>query len=414
MNDVWILLIILFGLMLGGVPIAAAMGLSTIIFLIVFLPDMPLVAVAQKVVTAPQSFTLVAIPLFILAGKLMNIGGITDSIFMFARAVMGFVRGGLGHVNVMASIIFSGMSGSAQADVAGLGQIELQAMRKAGYNDRFIVGVTAASSTIGPIIPPSIPLVIYAVMAEVSTRDLFIAGILPGLLMGLSLMVLIFIMSYFSKFPVDPFPELKNVFLTFVKAFPALLAPVIIVGGMIVGLFTPTEAAAVAVLYALGLGVSIYGTLQVRDIPVALIETARITGVALFIFANAMAFGWLLTILNVPLAIAAYLMNVTDNPLVVLLIINVVLLIAGMFETPTTILVMLMPVLLPIVDLFGIDRIHFGIVVVLNLMLGMVTPPIGLNLFILSNVANMKVTEVSLATLPFLVPLFVALALVTV
>jgi len=397
---------VFFGLILIGVPVAVSIGLSALVTLLV--NDFPIIVVAQKMVTGIDSFTFVAIPLFILAGELMNVGQITDRIFNFAKAAVGWIPGGLAHANILASVIFSGMSGSAIADAGGLGTVEMKAMREAGYDDYFSGAVTAASSTIGPIFPPSIPMVIYGGIASVSIGKLFIGGMIPGLLMAMALMIYALIISLRRGYPKDAF-SLRRIAVEFSRAFIPLMTPVIILSGFVTGWFTPTEASAVAVVYALIVGGLVYRAMGLRSIVKALENTAATTANVVFIIGTATLFSFILTNLGITKVIASFILGISTTPWVVLLIINVVLLILGMIMEPGAILIMMLPVFLPIVNQLGIDLVHFGVVMVLNLMIGQITPPFGMCLFTIAQVGKLSVEKLSHTTLPWVAPLALVL-----
>jgi len=402
----------LFTLLVMGVPIAISLAGSCLLY-VLLTGRVPDVVVMHRMINGVDSFPLLAIPFFILAGNLMNNGGITVRIFDFAKALMGWMRGGLGHVNVGASIVFSGMSGAAVADAGGLGTIEIKAMKDAGYDEEFSVGITAASSTIGPIIPPSLPMVIYGVMASVSVGQLFVAGLIPGLLMGLVLMAMITIISRrrgYTRDAVFSFPVLGH---TFKRAFLSLLTPVIIVGGIMSGAFTPTEAAIAAVVYALVLGGVVYRSLTWRRLLKVSMETIETTAVILLIVAGASIFAWILTSNQVTQHVVTLLGPFADNPIATLIIINLVLILVGCFMETIAAITILVPVLLPVAITAGIDPVHFGVIMVLNLMIGLLTPPVGMVLYVLSRVSGISFEKCMRGTLPFLVPLVIALLLVT-
>ncbi|MGM0823605.1 MAG: TRAP transporter large permease [Pseudomonadota bacterium] len=402
----------LFTLLVMGVPIAISLAGSCLLY-VLLTGRVPDVVVMHRMINGVDSFPLLAIPFFILAGNLMNNGGITSRIFDFAKALMGWMRGGLGHVNVGASIVFSGMSGAAVADAGGLGTIEIKAMKDAGYDEEFSVGITAASSTIGPIIPPSLPMVIYGVMASVSVGQLFVAGLVPGLLMGLVLMAMITIISRRRGYTRDAVFSLRVLGHTFKRAFLSLLTPVIIVGGIMSGAFTPTEAAIAAVVYALVLGVVVYRTLTWRRLLKVSMETIETTAVILLIVAGASIFAWILTSNQVTQHVVTLLGPFADNPIATLLIINLVLILVGCFMETIAAITILVPVLLPVAITAGVDPVHFGVIMVLNLMIGLLTPPVGMVLYVLSRVSGISFEKCMRGTLPFLVPLVIALLLVT-
>ena len=401
----------LFALMLLRVPIAFALALSSLGYILY--EGLPSVLLIHTMIGGMDSFPLLSIPFFILAGGLMNSAGITARIFGFARALVGWMPGGLGHVNIGSSIIFAGMSGAAVADAGGLGAIEIKAMRDAGYEDDFSVGVTAASSTIGPIIPPSLPLVIYGVMASVSIGQLFVAGIIPGLMMAFSLSVMVWWIARKRNYPTDVAFRISTICSRFKQAFLPLMTPVIIVGGIVTGVFTPTEAAICAAAYAICLGVFVYKTLTIRKLSVIAIETIEITASIMMIVGAASVFAWILTANQVATHFGDFLMGFTDNKNVVLILIMLLVLVVGLFMETLAAISILVPVLLPVSVQFGIDPVHLGIIVILNLMLGLLTPPVGMVLFVLSRVSGVPFERCVSATMPFLVPLVVVLILLT-
>ncbi len=406
-----IMFLVMFILIVIGAPIAIALGGSSMVwvYLTGAVPDF---VILHRMVNGVDSFPLLAVPFFILAGSLMNAAGLTNQIFDFAKALVGWLPGGLGHVNIGASIIFAGMSGAAVADAGGLGTIEIKAMDDAGYDRDFSVAVTAASSTIGPIIPPSLPMVIFGVMASSSIGALFIAGFLPGLLMGLALAVMV---AYYAKkrnYPKDASFSIKRLGITFIKGLPALFTPIIIIGGIASGVFTPTEAAIAAVVYSLALGF-IYRTLTLRKFLDVSMETIETTAIILLIVASASIFAWILTANQVTERFAALILGISQNRYVVLLLINIILFVVGFFMETIAAITILTPVLLPVVVQLGVDPIHFGVIMVLNLMIGLLTPPVGMVLYVLSRVAKVPFERCAAATLPFLVPLVLVLFLVT-
>ena len=397
--------------LVAGVPVAIALAGASLVYILI--DGVPQVVLIHNMVNGVDSFPLLAVPFFVLAGHLMNTAGITNKIFTFARALVGWMHGGLGHVNVGASVIFAGMSGAAVADAGGLGTIEIKAMRDAGYDTDFSVGITAASSTIGPIIPPSLPLVIYGVMASVSVGELFAAGIIPGLLMAFSLMVMVAWYARRRNYPRDASFELLRLWTSFKQAFFPLLTPVIIIGGIYGGAFTPTESAVAAVTYALFLGLFVYRTLTWRHIVRVSMDTIETSASILLIVAAAAIFAWVLTANQVADLLGAYLLSISENPQVLLAIITVLVLLVGLFMETIAAITILVPVLLPIANTVGIDPVHLGIIVILNLMLGLLTPPVGMVLYVLSQVSGVKFERCVTATMPFLVPLVLVLLVVT-
>lgn len=397
-------------LLLIGVPISISIGASAILGCISL--GYPLMVIGQKMVSGIDSFLLIAIPLFILAGNLMNAGKITEKIFDFAKRLVGWIPGGLGHANVVASLIFAGMSGSAAADAGGLGTIEMEAMAKNGYDDDFSAAITAASTVIGPIFPPSIPLIIYGSVASVSVSQLFMGGIVPGLLMSIALMVMVFIFAVKRKYDRIPF-SLRLLWTQFLSSILSLITPLIILSGFSMGWFTPTEASSVAVAYALVIAIFVYHTLDWKTFKKCLLESAITSANTLFIIGTSMLFSYVLVKEGVSTQIANYILGISDNPNIILLVINVLLLVLGMFMEPGAILTLMLPVLLPIVKTLGIDLVHFGVVMVLNLMIGQVTPPFGVCLFIISDVAKLSLNRMYKAILPFIIPLVIVLVLCT-
>lgn len=393
-------------------PIALAIAMATAAVIALY-NDLSFFMLVQRLVVGIDSFVFLAIPLFILAGRLMNQGGITDRIFEFARALVGHVRGGLGQANIVASMIFSGMSGSAVADAGGLGMIEIKAMNDQGYPKEFSGAVTVASSVIGPVIPPSIPMVLYGALAEVSVGRLFFGGIVPGVLVGVSLMILVYFISRRENYPKDKPVTVREFGKRFLRAFLPGLTPIIILGGILGGVFTPTEAAAAAVIYAFLLSFFIYRTVHLKDLPEILIETMVTTAIVTFVISAASSFSYLLLLSNISEAIITGLTALTGNKFVMLLLLNLILLFFGCIMEAGVALILLVPILVPVLNVVGIDLVHFGVLMTLNLMIGVATPPIGMGLFVVSHVADVKVERLMKAILPFLVPPILVLLLIT-
>lgn len=409
--SILIMILMLFALMLIGVPVAVALGLASLTF--VATNGMPPMIVLANMVNGINSFPLIAVPFFILAGSLMNSAGITTRIFAFARATVGWMHGGLGHVNVGASVIFAGMSGAAVADAGGLGNIEIKAMRDAGYDTDFAVGITAASSTIGPIIPPSLPLVIYGVIADTSIGQLFTAGIVPGLLMAVSLMVMVAWYARKRGYPRDQQFSIRRFGSTFSHALLPLMTPFIIIGGIMFGIFTPTEAAIAAVAYSMVLGIFVYRTLDWKKVLRISMDTVETTAAVMLIVASSTIFAWILTANQVAEHFSQAMLSVTDNKVALLLIITLIVLVVGLFMETIAAITILTPVLLPVAVGLGVDPVHFGIILILNLMIGLLTPPVGMVLYVLSKVAHVPFERCVTATAPFLVPLIVVLMMLT-
>lgn len=394
-----------------GFPVCFAIGLTSLLYILK--EGMVLITIPQRMVAGIDTFVFLAVPFFILAGNLMNTGGVTKRIFRFANSVVGFIPGGLGHANVVASIIFAGMSGAAIADAGGLGTIEIEAMKEQGYDPEFSAAVTAASSTIGPIFPPSIPMILFGAMAGVSVGKLFLAGAVPGILMAMALMIMIYIYSKVRKYPVSSKLDFQEIAGSFRKAILPLFTPVIILGGILLGVFTPTEAAIVASAYSFVLGFLVYREIRLADMPKILLKTALTTTVVLFIISTSSIYGWLLCNEQVPQTVAKTLFTITENPQLILLILVGFLIVIGCFIETAAALIILVPVLTPLVTNLGIDPVHFGLVMVFALMVGLCTPPVGIVLYTISDIANIKFERVVSATLPFLIPLFIVLLLVT-
>ena len=441
--------------MSGGVPVAIAMAGASLAYILVS-GNLPPFVVIHRMVGGIDSFPLLAVPFFILAGNLMNNAGITTRIYNFALALVGWMKGGLGHVNIIGSVIFAGMSGTAIADAAGLGTIEIKAMKEHGYSTEFAVGVTAASATLGPIIPPSLPFVIYGMMANASVGALFLAGILPGALMAVLMMLTVAYYAHKNKWGADvkfsksrfgkamaelavvvgwPLllwavvdrvgaPPQLSVFvglaLLFVldriyrfEALLPIMTPVLLIGGMTTGLFTPTEGAIAACVWAMILGFAWYRTLNWKMFVKVCLDTVETTSTVLFIVAAASIFGWMLTATGVTAEIAAWVLAFTKEAWVFLLLANLLMLFVGCFLEPTAAITILVPILLPIAVQLGVDPIHFGLVMVLNLMIGLLHPPMGMVLFVLARVAGLSFERTTMAILPWLVPLLISLGIIT-
>jgi len=394
-----------------GVPVAGAMALGSAVFIV--MSGTPQFVVIHQMVSGIDSFPLLAIPFFILAGNLMNSAAITDRIFDFASQLFAWARGGICYVNIAASVIFAGMSGAAVADAGGLGAIEIKAMRDRGYSDRLSVGLTAASSIIGPLIPPSLPMIIFGFVGNVSIGKLFIAGIVPGLVMAFSLGAMVRWIAHRDNLPKDGDFSVRKVGSSFNKAILSLLTPIIIVGGILGGLFTPTEAAIAAAFYALVLGLVIYRTLNGKDLWNVTKNTAEMSAAILFIVSAASIFAWIITTERVANDFAELIFTVTDNKIAILILINVLLLIVGCFLDAIAAISILTPILMPIAVAIGVDPTQFGVIMVLNLMIGLLSPPLGIVLYVLSAVSGVSMKETIRGTLPFLVPLIATLMIVT-
>jgi len=404
------LLILLYGV---GVPAAYSLGLTVLFIMILPLgPPLNLVVITQRFWAGMNSWVLLAVPFFLMAGRIMNITGITDDLFNFATELVGPVRGGLAQVNVVVSLIFSGMSGSAVADAAGIGSIEYEAMTSNGYDGESAVGITGASAIIGPIIPPSIPIVIYAVLAQESIGTLFIAGVVPGLLLAVAMAGTAFFLAYREGWPKAGAYDLSNLFEAFVKAVPGLLTPLIIIGGILGGIFTATEAALVAVVYAIFLGFVYYRSITLSDLYDVSKETFEDTASIVVIFGFANLYAYWLTLAGIPDTIGQFVTSMGADPVVTMLILAVVLLVLGTFMEGIAVLLIMVPMLVPLYPQLGIDPIHFGIVMVVTLMYGLITPPFGLILFVLERVTDESLDQVMRSMLPYYLPLALALLVI--
>lgn len=405
---------VLVALIALGLPIAVAMALASVVTLVAVGDGHMLSMLAQRMYASTTSFPLLAIPFFILAGNLMNTGGMTARIFRIAHAFVGHLKGGLGQVNVFGSMVFAGMSGSALADAMGLGSIEVKAMTKAGYEPRFAAAVSAASATVGPVIPPSVPLVIYGSMTGVSVGALFLGGLVPGLLMGLAMMVTVYVIAVRRNYPRERRATLAEIGRSALDGLAALATPALMMGGILGGIFTPTEASVAACLYALFLGSVVYRELKFSDLPELLWDTVRQTAQVMFIVAAAGVFGWVLIYLRVPDALIAWLTALSSEPLMVLFIINAILLALGCFMEGIAVMLLTIPVFMPIIGRLGIDPVHFGVMMTLNLMLGLLTPPVGMVLYAMSSIAKVPILQLTRELAPFLVAISAVLVLITV
>jgi len=410
-----ILFSVMFLLLIVGMPIAMALGMSTFFVMTTVDGAPPVSLLARSIVTGADSFPLIAVPLFVLAGDLMQKGGLSRRIIFFASSLVGHVRASLCYVNVLASMFFAAISGSAPATVAAIGSNIIPAMKDMGYKKDFSAALTASAGMIGVMIPPSIPFIIYGVTAEVSIGKLFIAGIIPGILFGLAFMLV-------SRFLVrkQPVMELelkpftvKGVRDTFIQSFWALIVPFIILGGIYGGIFTPTEAGAVAVVYAIFCGVFIYKEISIKSLPTIFARSTLTSATILVLVIFASAFGRLITYEQIPTTIASALVAVSDNPIIILLLINLLLLLIGMFMETISAIIILTPILLPVVILLGVDPIVFGVILTVNLAIGFCTPPLGVNIFVASQVSNVSIEKISKALLPFLLVMLFLLMIVT-
>ena len=395
-----------------GWPVVLAVMIPAVVY--VLWNGFPIELIGQRMAYALDSFPLVAVPVFIFVGNLMNQSGITEVIYRFATTLVGRVHGGLAQVNIVGSLIFSGMSGAALADIGGLGRIEIKAMASHGFKREFAGALTCASAIVGPIFPPSIPLIIYGSATNVSIIQLLLAGIVPALICVALLMITVAILAWRRNYPRAPrWPTLRELWADFLPALPALMTPVLLVSGMLLGFFTPTEAASITVAYVILISAVIYRTLTWRHLVHSAFETLKSTSAILIIVAAAALFGWIMAIEQIPQTLARSLLSLSTDPLMLLLIVNVILLIAGMFLDSTTATLLIIPIIAPPLHLAGVDPVHLGIVAIFNLMLGLLTPPMGLALFLITDIAQVSMRAVLRELLPFYIPLVATLAIIT-
>ncbi|WP_102273111.1 TRAP transporter large permease [Cytobacillus massiliigabonensis] len=402
----WLLFGVLIILFLINVPVAVALGLASMIVLMVQ-DNVPLMVVVQKMFNSADSFTLMAVPFFILAGKLMETGGISKRLMNFAGSLVGGMHGGLAMVSIVTCMFFAAVSGSAAATTAAVGSILIPAMVKKGYDKSFATAIQAAGGTIGVMIPPSVPLILFGVIAGASIGDLFIAGIMPGIFVGISLIFVAYFISRKRGYGKEEKSSFKEIAISFKDAILALLMPIIILGGIYGGIFTPTEGSVVAVVYGLIVGLFIYKEIKWKDLPEIFISSGVTSAVILFIISCASIFGFILTREQIPLQITDAMLGITTNAIMILIIINIILLIVGTFLETSAAIVILAPILVPIASAAGIDLVHFGVVMVVNLAIGMITPPVGINLFVASNIAKIRLEHIVRAIIPFLIILIV-------
>lgn len=408
---IWVLFASFLTLLFAGIPVAFCLGVSSVIYFVG--TGMPVNIMAQRFFSGIDSFTLLCVPGFILAGNLMNSGGITDRIIGFCNKLVGHIRGSLGLANIVASMIFAGISGTAVADSASIGGILIPAMIKEGYEDDFSVGVTAASSCIGPIIPPSLPMIIAATLTGLSVSKMFIAGIVPGILMGVGMMIVSYYISRKRNHPKHEKSTVREILRSGRDAFWALLMTFIILVGIIGGIVTPTEAAIVAVLYAIAVGFFVYKELTLRKMLAVMVESSITTASIMVLVGFANLFAYIMSKEQIPQMVAAAMLNFSRNPYVLLLLINILLLFVGCFMETIAALLILFPILLQVATSVGINPIHFGIIAVLNLVLGLTTPPVGVCLFVTSSIGRISLAKASKGVMPFLLVNLLVLFIVT-
>ncbi|HVJ75744.1 MAG TPA: TRAP transporter large permease [Casimicrobiaceae bacterium] len=395
-----------------GFPVVLAIGLPCVVYILA--KGLPIDLVAQRTLYALDSFPLVAVPVFLFVGSLMNSAGISRYIYQFADTAVGRMPGGLAQVNIFGSLIFAGMSGSALADIGGLGRIEIDAMKKKGFSPAFAAAVTSSSAIVGPIFPPSIPLIIYGTVTGVSVIQLLLGGILPGLVCVAMLMLMTGWLAVRRRYPrAARWPTSKELWRDFKPAFPAIAAPVILIVGMLLGYFTPTEIASVTVLYAILISSLFYRELTVKGLLDAAFETIRASAGILLIVAVAALFGWILSVEQVPQLLTGWMLGISTNPYVLLMIVNLLLIVVGMFLDSTTAILVIAPIIAKPLVMAGVDPVHLGMVVVFNLMIGLLTPPMGLALFLVGDIAKVSMKDVLREMAPYYIPLVATLLAIT-
>jgi len=409
---IFVLIISFIFFLLIGVPIAFVLGLTPLVAMMTQ-GETPLILAAQRIFTGIDSPILMAVPFFILAGNIMSAGGMTGRLLAFCNILVGWLRGGLAYINVVISMIFAGITGAAVADTSAVGSILIPAMKKEGYDTDFAAAVTATSSTIGPVIPPSIPFIIYGVLGEVSIASLFLAGFVPGVLLGLFQMGVVGYYSRKRQYPKGRLPSLKEAVKGVGDAVLVLMLPIIILGGILSGIFTPTESACIASFYALLISFFVYRDIRVRDLPRILINTGATSAMVMLVISMASIFSWLLAAEEIPQLVTEIVLKTTTNKYLILLFLNVILLIVGTFMETGASLIILTPVLLPLMIQIGVDPLHFGVILVLNLVIGLTTPPVGVCLFIACSIAQTNLERLSRAILPFLLASIVVLLICT-
>ncbi len=408
---IWIFLIVFIVSLLFRFPIAFSLGLACLVYLIG--EGIPLIVIPMKMYSGIDIFVLLSVPGFILAGNLMNYGGMTEKIITFCNHLLGHIRGGLSLANIGSSMLFAGITGTAVSDTASIGSVMIPAMKKEGYDEGFSCAVTAVSSTVGPIIPPSVPMIIAATLSGLSVGKLFLAGAIPGFLLGFGLMLMAYFIAVKENYPKHPKSSFKQILSGFIDTFWALLMTIIILFGIIGGVFTPTEASVIGVAYAMLVGVFIYKKLNFKKIQVIVINSMKTSAALMVLVGFANLFGWILITERLPQFLSAEILNFTTNKYLVLLLINILLILVGTFMETIAALLILFPILLNVAMTVGVDPIHFAVIAVLNLIIGLTTPPVGVCLFIAASIGKTSIGKVSKASLPFLLVSLIVLALVT-
>lgn len=411
--ELWVLFGTLVITLIIGLPLPFSMGIASVAALMVMDLGIPLVVVPQRMIAGIDNFAFMAIPFFLLVGELMNTAGITQRIINLSNALVGHIAGCLAQVNVVSSMFFGGMSGSSTADTASIGSILIPAMKKEGYDADFSVALTATSACCGPLIPPSIGMILYGVIANVSVTKLFLAGYVPGLMLGFGLLLTSYLISKKRGYPTHPRASVSQIWTAFTGSVWAAALPFLIIIGLLSGIFTVTEAACVAVVYTLFVGLVVYRELRVRDLPgIFMVATVK-CGTMMSVAAAALIFAWVLTVLEVPQALATAILGVSENKYVILLLLNVFFLFIGTFMEPKASMLILLPVLLPVVPEFGIDLIHFGIIFIFNALIGLITPPVGIVLNLAAKIGGVSIDKAAIASLPFLGTMLLILMIIT-
>lgn len=407
-----IILILIFLLIFLNIPVIFSIGFGCIVYSL--FSDINPIVLPQRMFVTMDVFTFLSVPLFLFAANIMNKGGSTKIILDLANNFVGHIRGGLGQVNIVASMLFAGISGSAVADAAGLGKLEIEMMSDSGYDIEFSAAITLASSTIGPIIPPSIIMVIYGVTANVSIGALFLAGIIPGVLMGFSLMVMVYFIVKNKNYPINPKPTFKNFILSFFKAIPPLMIGIIILLGITGGIFTPSEAGAVACFYALILNCLIYKKINLNELRLILLDTILTTSIIMIVVAISGLFSWIITLERIPQLLVNGIFQITEDKIIILLLLNLLIIFLGCFLDAIPIILMLVPILIPLLNTLGIDLVHFGIIICVNTMIGLTTPPFGIGLYTVSGISGIKVERLAIKVFPFIIALIISLLIITI
>lgn len=407
-----VFLVTLFFFIFIGVPVFMSVGLSGLSIWLWKFGSIDSSILLQKMFTGLDKFPLMAIPFFMLAGEIMNVGGISKRLVSFAQCLIGWIRGGLGFAVILSSMFIAAILGSASASTAIIGMVMIPAMTARGYKTDFSSALIAASGSIGPIIPPSIPMIVYGIIAQVSIAKLFLGGYIPGIFMGICFMIYTYLHAKKNNYPAEKKPNFKELLIAFKEAFLTLLLPIIVMGGILGGIFTATEAGVIAVVYALIIAI-VYKELTIRNIPQILLRAANTSAIVMMVIATATLLSWVLTLEQIPQTTTSFLLSITDSRVVFLVIVNIFMILVGMFLDATSALVILTPVLLPAALSLGVDPVLFGVILSVNLSIGVLTPPVGLNLYVISSISKVSLLKVSRAVIPFIILIFVVLLIMS-